>query len=243
MDQGGEGVARKVARDWDGPIQIVEDGTVGLGRARNVGADQALGELLLYTDDDCRPHREWVGAASRRHQAHPGALLTGRVMAGGDARRVPSVREDPAPLDHTGTVDCWALYPNNMAIGRDHLLSFGGFDGRLPGAEDNDFCYRWLRAGKPLLYEPELVVDHMDWRSPEELEDLRLKYARLQGMFYAKHLRAGDLRMLKFLLSDLRGLVGARWLGRPVKAPGPAAVDEELRSILRNWKRFSRTAA
>lgn len=244
VDQGGAGVARQVAGErTHGPVRVIDDSAVGLGRARNVGARAAQSDLLLYTDDDCRVDRDWVGAARRRHQEHSHALLTGRVMAGGDADSVPSVRDDPDPVDHTGSVDCWALYPNNMAIGRAELLGFGGFDERFPGAEDNDFCYRWLRAGRPLRYEPEMAVVHMDWRTPEELAALRVEYGRLQGMFYAKHLRARDPRMLKFLFSDLRGLLGARLLGNAVKAPGPAALTEELRSIVQNWRRFSRPAA
>ena len=72
----------------------------------------------------------------------------------------------------------------------------GGFDelfGPAEAAEDNEFCYRWLRSGGSLRYEPSLVVWHHDWRSPRELERLYVRYARGQGFFYAKHLRRGDL--------------------------------------------------
>jgi len=82
----------------------------------------------------------------------------------------------------------------------------GGFDERFgpeEAAEDNEFCYRWLRAGRPLRYEPSLVVEHHDWRSPDELERLYVRYARGEGFFYAKHLRRGDLRMLRFVIRDL----------------------------------------
>ena len=48
-----------------------------------------------------------------------------------------------------------------------------------------------------------LVVQHHDWRSPEELERLYVRYARGEGFFYAKHLRRGDLRMLRFVGRDL----------------------------------------
>jgi GT2 family glycosyltransferase len=36
-------------------------------------------------------------------------------------------------------------------------------------AEDNDFRYRWLTSGRKVRYEPEMVVWHSDWRTPEEL--------------------------------------------------------------------------
>ena len=54
---------------------------------------------------------------------------------------------------------------------------------------------------------------HHDWRSPEELERLYVRYARGEGFFYAKHLRRGDLRMLLYLARTLaagvRGLFSA----------------------------------
>ena len=71
-------------------------------------------------------------------------------------------------------------------------------------AEDNDLCYRWLRAGRQLRYEPALVVWHHDWRSPAELVRTHITYAHGQGAFYAKHLRAGDRRILPLLSWDLR---------------------------------------
>ena len=93
-----------------------------------------------------------------------------------------------------------------MAAGRDALLSFGGFDERIvPSAEDNDLCYRWLRSGRSLRYEPAMRIWHHDWRTPRELRRLYRRYGVGQGMFYAKHLAARDRTMLRYMLRDLRG--------------------------------------
>jgi hypothetical protein len=59
-----------------------------------------------------------------------------------------------------------------------------------------------LRAGRGLRHVPELVVRHHHWRTPEELGRLYVDYARSRGMFYAKHLRAGDWRMLRYLAGE-----------------------------------------
>ena len=98
------------------------------------------------------------------------------------------------------------MFGNNMVLPRDRVLELGGFDERFgpeEAAEDNEFCYRWLKAGRPLRYEPSLVVEHHDWRSPEDLERLYVRYARGEGFFYGKHLRHGDLRMLRFVARDV----------------------------------------
>ena len=75
------------------------------------------------------------------------------------------------------------MFPNNMVLRRSSVLAFGGFDERFgPGeaAEDNEFSYRWLRAGHSIRYEPALVVWHHDWRDPDELRRLYVAYARGQ---------------------------------------------------------------
>src|SRR6478735_1675316 len=92
-------------------------------------------------------------------------------------------------------------------------------------AEDNDFCYRWLREGNRLLYEPALRVWHHDWRTADELREVYRRYGQGQGAFYAKHLRRGDLRMLGFLAKDLyggaRAATGAALLRQPERARAP----------------------
>jgi len=110
--------------------------------------------------------------------AHPGAIVTGRVLPIGDPRAVPSTKDDPLSADLSGERRGGWLFGNNMALPRAAVLELGGFDERFgpeEAAEDNEFCYRWLRAGRMLRYEPTLVVEHHDWRSPEDLERLYVR--------------------------------------------------------------------
>jgi hypothetical protein len=61
-------------------------------------------------------------------------------------------------------------------------------------------------------------VWHHDWRTREELERLFVNYGIGQGMVYGKHLRRGDLAILRYLFWDLlrsgRGLFARLVLGR-----------------------------
>jgi len=132
-----------------------------------------------------------------------------------------------------------------MGVSRSAALNFGAFDERFErAAEDNDFCYRWLRAGRALHYEPDLVVWHDEWRTPDQLKRRYAAYAHGQGVFYAKHIRHGDLVLLRSLAGDLlaglRGVLSAP-LGRRARWPDPR------RSVLRwlpvglieGWRKFS----
>jgi GT2 family glycosyltransferase len=193
----------------------------GVSRGRNLGILRSSHEIVLVTDDDCTVASNWVGTAVELMGADSRRILSGQVAPTGDRRAVPSVKVDPEPHDYTGKVHGGALFANNMVLNREMVLAAGGFDERFrpsEAAEDNDFCYRWLKAGHVLLYEPALVVWHHDWRTPAQLERLYVNYARGQGFLYAKHLREGDLRMLLYIARDvyyaLRGLGSALVKGR-----------------------------
>jgi GT2 family glycosyltransferase len=222
VDQSGDPeVAAVVAESSAAGARLVPCDGRGVSRGRNVGLAAAANELVLVTDDDCTVAADWVGAAWELATRHPGAILTGRVLPVGDPAAVPSTKDDPDPREFTGEVHAGALFPNNMAVERSRVLAAGGFDERFgpaEAAEDNEFCYRWLRAGNRLRYEPSLVVYHHDWRTPGELERLYAAYARGQGFLYAKHLRRGDTTMLRWIVRDLvwalRGLASAAIRGR-----------------------------
>ena len=195
---------------------VVRSHGLGVARARNDGLRAAAHDVVLVTDDDCTVPPDWVVTGWRLAEQYPGAIVTGRVLPVGDPRAVPSTKDDPAPRDLSGERRGGWLFGNNMVLPRDAVLELGGFDERFgpeEAAEDNEFCYRWLKARRVLRYEPALAVQHHDWRSPDDLDRLYVRYARGEGFFYAKHLRRGDLRMLRFLARDfswaLRGHASA----------------------------------
>jgi GT2 family glycosyltransferase len=216
-DQSGDpAVADLVARFADAGVKLVRCDGRGAAVGRNAGLRAARNDVVAMTDDDCVVAPDWVGTAWRLMREDPDRIVTGRVLAVGDPDSVPSTNEQTTRRDFTGLAHHTALFSGNMAVGRERALAHGGFDERFGpdfGASDNDLCYRWLRAGERLVFEPELVVEHRDWRTPTELALQYRRYMRGEGFFYAKHLRAGDVRMLRYLARDvvwaLRGLAAA----------------------------------
>jgi GT2 family glycosyltransferase len=222
----------------------------GAAAARNTGLGQARYEIVAMTDDDCTVSPDWVGTAWQLLRSDPERIVTGRVLPVGDPRAVPSTIEETVPRDFTGAPRTGALFSNNMVVQRSKALAQGGFDERFGpdiGAEDNDFCYRWLKAGGRLHYEPALVVWHHDWRSPAELERVYLTYMRGEGFLYAKHLRQGDLRMLRYIGRDLywwiRSLASGFLKGRPRWTDYRRATPRGLVSgLVLGWRVFWRDA-
>ena len=219
VDQTTERVSQPVVEQYAmHAARVVPCDGSGVARARNVGLERASNEIVLCTDDDCTVARDWVGRAVECMRARPEGIVTGRVLAAGDPDRVPSTKQHAEPHDYTGERVFDVLFSGNMAVPRSRVLGLGGFDEALSPAEDNDLCYRWLRAGFPLRYEPSMIVWHHDWRTTTALDRLAVDYARGQGAFYGKHIRGGDLRMLAFaardLVAGLRGTAAAWAHGR-----------------------------
>jgi GT2 family glycosyltransferase len=207
VDQSHDPAVASLVTEFSGAsARLVPSFGRGVAKGRNDGLRAAANEIVLITDDDCTVAPDWIEVTWRSMGDDPCKIVTGRVLPVGDPIAVPSTIDDPEPHDYTGAPRTGALFPNNVALPRSMVLALGGFDERFGPtefAEDNEFCYRWLKAGNRLLYEPSLTVWHHDWRTPEELERLYVTYARGEGFLYAKHLRQRDLRMLRFIARDL----------------------------------------
>jgi GT2 family glycosyltransferase len=240
-------LVEELASDW---VRLVPSEGRGAARCRNDGLREAAHDIVLGVDDDCAVGRDWVAVGHHLAGLRPGAIVTGRVLPVGDPRAVPSTIDEPTPRELTS--ERWGafLYSNNMVMPRDAVLELGGFDERFGPteiAEDNEFCYRWLKAGKRLFYEPDLVVHHHDWRAPDELERLYVGYARGEGFFYAKHLREGDLRMLVFLGrmvgAGARGLLSAAFKRREAWTDSRRGILRGLpRGFVDGWRVFGRNS-
>lgn len=232
VDQSGERAVDDAVREAGSAVaRVVRCDGRGVARATNLGVREARTDAILVTHDDCTVAPDWVGAGFRHLRERPDVLFTGRVKPPPGAVYVPSTKDDPEPHDFTGERAMGVLYPACMAFGRDVMLGFGGFDERdeMRSAEDNDLCYRWLNDGRGLRYEPDMVVWHHDWRSPEQIVETHLAYARSEGALYAKHLYARDWRVLPFLWWELRTAVRAR-AGALVK--GRPRWQDERREML-----------
>jgi glycosyltransferase involved in cell wall biosynthesis len=139
----------------------------GPATARNAGAKLARGKYLVFTDDDCTPHRDWLLAIDQRMAESSSPRAVG-------GRTVNVLVNDVYAAASQGIVDFlyehygdqhspWRFFTsNNLALSRAEFLELGGFDEgfSLAAAEDRDLCERWRAAGFDLYYAADAVVDH-----------------------------------------------------------------------------------
>lgn len=145
-------------------LTVARQGNAGPAAARNLGARLARGRLLVFTDDDCRPRRDWLRVFASAAAGQDRTLLGGRTVdrAGGRFARASQLLLDHL-YDWYGEDRDGAFFAsNNLAAPRRAFLDLGGFDHGFAGAggEDRELADRWVAAGGALRLVPEAVVDH-----------------------------------------------------------------------------------
>ncbi len=177
-------------------VHYVREPKPGLDFARNRALKEATGDLLAFLDDDVVVDSNWLDGLIETWSENPdAAAFTGLVLpyelvteaqilfeqGGGFRRGFEKIRYGQTlpgnPLHPCGAGVFGAGC--NMAFRREILLKIGGFDealdtgAPLPGGGDLDVFYRVIRAGYPLVYEPQYLVFHQHRR---EYEKLRRQY-------------------------------------------------------------------
>ncbi len=149
-------------------LRIVAQENRGLAAARNRGAREAAGEVLLFLDDDMIASRDLIAAHLEEH-SRPGERVVFGALGLADAPRRSFLkegvetwgREMDARLSEPGRRfrfdDC---HFGNASISRTLFLRAGGFDeGFLRfGNEDYDLGWRLIQSGAEMLYSPRALA-------------------------------------------------------------------------------------
>lgn len=201
---------------------LIREHTKGKSRALNTGLSHLRGNIVVFTDDDVIPPKEWLQEILDHFESHPDCTAVGGMVELHNPADLPlTINLDTTPSRITEanfTPDNSPLMGCNMAVRRSAISAIGGFDERLgPGtrsrsAEDLDFLYRLIRHGYILDYAPQVRVAHNHGRqSADERHVLHDAYAFGRGYFYAKHIVRRDRQVARWayweVLSCLRCLL------------------------------------
>jgi len=216
-------------------LRYVRSTTEGVSTARNIGLRMARNDIVLLTDDDVTVPPEWA------HDFADAIAPLPRVA-------VAFCRVDAAPHDVTKGfipdhfVDRPVLVRSllsksrargigaGMAVRRDAVLEFGGFDEHLgPGSalrsgEDRDLAARALGAGWWLFQTPDAAVIHHGFRTWWEGKALTRRDWYGIGAAYAKQLKCGHAGVVVVLAHEVLWLGFAKpvllWLSGTRGGPG-----------------------
>ena len=145
-------------------VRLVSRANAGPAAARNQGAHEAGGEILLFTDDDCVPQAGWLDAmlapfSDPEVVGVKGVYCTQQKQLA--ARFVQTEYEDKYRLmSRLSRIDFVDTY--SAGFRRDRFLEMAGYDTSFPVAcaEDVELSYRMSARGWKMVFAPAAVVRH-----------------------------------------------------------------------------------
>jgi glycosyltransferase involved in cell wall biosynthesis len=197
-------------------VKYVIERDQGLSRARNMGIQEASGNIIAFTDDDCIVDRYWITSISKEFHADESiAGIGGRVLLYNKMDRPVSIRvhEERTILSSTDRI-LKLMIGCNIAFARSVFDQIGMFDtdfgagSRFASTEDLDFLYRVYKKGLKIVYSPDILVHHNHGRrNDEQIKSLMHGYAVGRGAFYCKYILGGDKDIIHFACSQMTSLL------------------------------------
>jgi glycosyltransferase involved in cell wall biosynthesis len=189
VDDGSTDATAEIARGYD--VRILSQPHQGPTRARNRGVAEANGVIVLFTDADCVPARDWIEQMVKP-LADPEIVGVKGAYATQQRKIIPRFVQ----LEFEGRYRLLGRYryidfvdTHAAAFRKAIIRAVGGFDPAIPGptAEDADLSYRISRGGHKMVFNPAAIVYHIH---PTRWPDyLRAKFWRAcwRMSAYRKH--------------------------------------------------------
>ncbi|MBO4716237.1 MAG: glycosyltransferase [Verrucomicrobia bacterium] len=163
----------------------------GLSVARNTGLKAAEGEIIVYTDDDCRVNEHWLNYLC------DGLIHSDCVAVGGPnyqppedsavARAVMASPGGPAAVLLTDQI-AEHIPGCNMAFWKWALEEIGGFDPIfMKAGDDVDVCWRIQQKGWKIAWQPAAFVWHARRNTVKAYLRQQYGYGEAESLLACKH--------------------------------------------------------
>ena len=145
-------------------VRCLRQPNAGPASARNRGAGEASGELLFFTDADCRPEAAWIEKMVAGFSSEDIGAVGGSYGIVNPASPLARIIHGEIIFRHQKLMPEFSrsFGSYNVAFRRKIFESTGGFDVsyRNASGEDNDLSYLILRQGQRIRFLKHAVVDH-----------------------------------------------------------------------------------
>jgi glycosyltransferase involved in cell wall biosynthesis len=150
--------------------------------ARNTGIRAATGEIIAFTDADCRPQPQWLESLIQPFINLDVVIVAGEITALSGKNLLEKHADQQETLSQKHTLShsfCAYGQTANLAIRRIVFEKVGLFRPYLTTGGDADICWRILMAkiGK-LEFAPDAVVQHRHRITLKELHSQWRRYGR-----------------------------------------------------------------
>lgn len=146
----------------------------GTTKARNFGTNAALGDIIIFVDDDVVVTNNFIQAHLSKYIINEITGVAGSVLHEGEqqiSKNQLSVKQlkDLNLGRHTRFDLAFEYAPLwargcNMSFRREWIVKLNGFDENFFGialGEEPEFCHRMMAAGGKIIYAPDTVLLHV----------------------------------------------------------------------------------
>jgi len=165
----------------------------GPAAARNAGVQTAVGEFIVFVDDDVVPEPQLLEEHARSHHETAGedVVVLGPLLTPEGFVMAPWVRWEQemlmkqysAMLRGDWSATARQFYTGNASLRRSHILAAGGFDEGFRRAEDVELAYRLASNGLQFVFNFKAAGMHFADRSYRAWLDAAYTYGRNDVIF------------------------------------------------------------
>lgn len=179
-------------------VTLLRQKNAGPGSARNFGASRAMGDFLVFIDDDCAPSSEYLSKLAARLVDLPDCTVGGHTVNALTDNIYSTASQTLCDYLYryynADSQNARFLTSNNMAVPTHRFRAVSGFDTRFTMAafEDRDLCDRLRKHGGRIVYVPDALVYHSHRMTFRRYWRQHFTYGRGAATFHQKdHKRAG----------------------------------------------------
>jgi glycosyltransferase involved in cell wall biosynthesis len=157
---------------------------------RNMGIENAKGEIIVFLDADCIPDDAWLDEITKPIIEQGELIVAGSVKSIGGRSFWDVEQESMKSKEYIN--ECSTI---NMAFVKSIIARTGFFDETFEAGEDTDFTWRAVDSGCKIKYHNKAIVYH-DWGNLHHQIKRAITYGEARVGLYAKH--SNRLRHLSY---------------------------------------------
>ncbi|MEO8361012.1 MAG: glycosyltransferase [Vicinamibacteria bacterium] len=210
-------------------LTVIRQENQGAAAARHHGAEAAVGDVVMFIDDDMEVPPAVLDAHARVHDRNPLAVVLGWIKTPAGSlmplfeRFHARYLDDLASDVHRGRrtlsgIDVWS---GNLSLRRAQYLKVGGFDVTLGQSEDAELGLRLEKDGAAFHVSEEAhTIHHSDHMSLQAWMKRSYRYGRVDLRISRKHPEMRHANPWRY--ASIVTPVSFPFLGLAIAAPGPA---------------------
>jgi len=142
-------------------VQLIHEAQPGSYIARNRGVQASNGEIMVFTDSDCCPDKDWL-KNSKKYFDGGVELLGGKVeiFNSDDGSKYGYIYERATAFPQHKNVPTGRGVTANLFVKKSVFKKVGGFDSSVKSGGDWDLTLRCTDVGYQLVYADDVIVNH-----------------------------------------------------------------------------------